>query len=135
MAVTGRPSTYTPEIAASICQLLSEGQPLRAICRLEGYPAWPTVYDWMKRDKELSIAIACARELGGDAIAEDTLQMIDADPERGPDGKVDQGWVHLQKLRVEHRLKLLAKWNPKRYGDRVDIGNADGQAFNITIAK
>ena len=135
MAVTGRPSTYTPEIAAAICQQLSEGMPLRAICRQEGFPAWPTVYDWMKRDKDLSIAIACARELGGDAIAEDTLNMIDADPERGPDGKVDQGWVQLQKLRVEHRLKLLAKWNPKRYGDRIDLGNADGQPFQITVAK
>ena len=86
---------------------------------MDDMPAWQTVYDWMNRDKELSVAIARARELGQDAIAEDTLQMVDSEPQRGPDGKIDPAWVQLQKLRVEQRLKLLAKWNPKRYGDRI----------------
>jgi len=33
---------------------------------------------------------------------------------------------------VEARLKLLAKWNPKKYGERVDVaGKAD---INLTIS-
>jgi hypothetical protein len=35
---------------------------------------------------------------------------------------------HIQrsKLRIETRLKLLAKWNPKKYGERVQVaGDAD----------
>jgi len=116
---TGRPTGYTPEVATEICQKLEEGIPLREICRQENFPAWRTVYDWMVRDEHLSASIARARELGQDAIAEDTLQIVDSEPERGPDGKIDAAWVQLQKVRVEQRLKLLAKWNPKRYGDRV----------------
>jgi hypothetical protein len=27
-----------------------------------------------------------------------------------------------RKLRIETRLKLLAKWNPKKYGDKVQVG-------------
>jgi hypothetical protein len=34
---TGRPSKYTKEMAEDICQQLSEGIPLREICRQEGY--------------------------------------------------------------------------------------------------
>jgi hypothetical protein len=102
---------------------------------MDGMPAWRTVYDWMKVDKDLSASIAHARELGQDAIAEDTLQIVDSKPERGPDGKIDPAWVALQKVRVEQRLKLLAKWNPKRYGDRIDLGNADGKPFSIELVK
>jgi hypothetical protein len=39
--------------------------------------------------------------------------------------------IEHRKLRIETRLKLLAKWNPKKYGDRLDIGNADGEPFKI----
>ena len=134
-AVTGRPSSFTPEKAQRIIEQLSDGIPLREICRQANMPAWQTVYDWMIQSESLSVAIARARELGQDAIAEDTLQIVDSEPERGPDGKIDPAWVALQKIKVEQRLKLLAKWNPKRYGDRVDIGNADDKPFQVLIAK
>ena len=29
------------------------------------------------------------------------------------------------------RLKLLAKWNPKKYGDRVDLGHEGGITLNV----
>ena len=30
-----------------------------------------------------------------------------------------------RKLQVETRLKLLAKWDPKRYGEKLALGGAD----------
>lgn len=102
-----------------MCEKLANGIPLREICRQDNMPHWSNVYEWMAKDQNLSVAIARARELGQDAIAEDTLMLVDAPPERGPDGKIDQGYVQWRKLQVEQRLKLLAKWNPKRYGDRI----------------
>jgi hypothetical protein len=39
---------------------------------------------------------------------------------------VDSGYVQWQKAKAEIALKLLAKWNPKRYGDRVQLaGDAE----------
>lgn len=132
----GRPSKYTPEIAEEICKQLADGIPLRQICRQEGFPAWQTVYDWMYRDDALgeegvglSRAIAHARELGQDAIAEDIFNEVCMEPERilsEGGGRIDSGYVQLIKARAEIKLKLLAKWNPKRYGDRVQVaGDAD----------
>jgi len=117
----GRPSKYTPEIAEEMVQRLSEGEPLRQICRDAHMPEWRTVYDWMYRNEDLSAAIAHARELGQDAIAEDIMREISEDPERilsEGGGRIDSGYVQLIKARAEIKLKLLAKWNPKKYGDR-----------------
>lgn len=120
----GRQSTYTPEIAAKICERLADGEPLRAICRDEGMPAWRTVYDWLTENTDFAARFARARELGHDAIAEDTIAMIDEPPGRTETehgDKVDPGHVQWQKNRVEQRLKLLAKWSPKKYGDKLEI--------------
>lgn len=125
----GRPSKYTPELAAEICERLSNGEPLRQICRDDHMPAWQKIYEWMARDPQLSGAIAQARDLGGDAIAEDCMRIMEEPPDyivSENSQRVDPGYVQWQKNRVELRLKLLAKWNPKKYGDRiVHAGDAD----------
>lgn len=126
---TGRPSKYTPELAAEICERLSNGEPLRQICRDEHMPAWQKIYEWMAKDAELSGAIARARVMGYDAIAEETLLIADT-PEWGltesvgPNGQTvtKQDMLGHRKLRIETRLKLLAKWDPKRYGERLSLG-------------
>ena len=133
---TGRPSKYTKEIAEQMCELLSDGVPLREICRREGFPAWQTVYDWMYRDDALgdegvglSRAIARARDIGYEAIAEECLIIADT-PKWGQkqvmsdDGATTtiEDMLGHRKLQIETRLKLLAKWNPKKYGDKVQVG-------------
>jgi hypothetical protein len=35
----------------------------------------------------------------------------------------DSEWISRSRLRVETRLKLLAKWDPKRYGDKSLLGS------------
>ena len=126
----GRTSTYDPHIARIMCEKLSEGIPLRQICREnEGFPAWRTVYDWMRKDPDLATAIAHARDVGYDAMAEECLDIADnagndwmerLDAEGRPVGwQVNGDNIQRSKLRIETRLKLLAKFNPKKYGDKV----------------
>lgn len=125
-----RKSTYCPETARQMCEQLSDGIPLRQICRQEGFPAWQTVYDWMWRDPDLAGAIARAREVGQDAIAEDIYRQIEAPPARIEDeqgrSRIDPGYVQWIRVQAEVKLKLLAKWNPKRYGDRVSLAGDAG---------
>jgi hypothetical protein len=132
-------SKYTVEIAREICRQLAEGVPLREICRQDGMPEWRTIYDWMVKDDAavaagggagLSASIARAREIGYDAMAEDCLRIADdaandwMETEHGL--KLNAEHVQRSKLRIETRLKLLAKWNPKKYGERVAVaGDAD----------
>ena len=147
---TGRPSKYTPEIAQEMCNRLAEGEPLRQICRTEGFPAWQTVYDWMYRDDALgekgvglSGAIARARELGYDAMAEECLIIadnhqlgmkeittVDAKGNESVSYSREDMLGH-RKLQIETRLKLLAKFNPKKYGDRLALAGDASSPIKI----
>ena len=91
-------------------------------------PPWRNVYFWMERDEELAAHIARAREIGQEAMAEKAYEEMYDEPERilsEGGGKIDPGYVQLVKARAEITLKLLAKWNPKRYGDRVAVTGAE----------
>jgi hypothetical protein len=35
--------------------------------------------------------------------------------------QLDREHVQRSKLRIETRLKLLAKWNPKKWGDKLEL--------------
>lgn len=131
-------SLYTPEVLAIITEGLSEGRPLTEICR-EGkannpsFPAPRTVRDWEAKMPEVAAAIARAREIGEYALAEECLEIADDSRNDWMDRKAEEGdekalqynGEHVQrcKLRIETRLKLLAKFNPKRWGDRVQHAN------------
>jgi len=132
---TGRPSKYDPEIARQICEQLSEGIPLRQICRdNEGFPAWRTVYDWMGRDADLSASIARARDIGYDALAEECLLIADTPQFGQKQVMTDEGTATTiedmlghRKLQIETRLKLLAKFHPTKYGDKTIVaGDPNG---------
>lgn len=134
---TGRPVEEVPDrFAAEICAWISDGKPLREYCRQEGKPAWQTVYDWLVKDAEFARRFARARDIGTDAIAEETLDLIDAVPATAVSNggvRVDPGHVQWIKNRVELRLKLLAKWNPKRYGDKVDVTSGDKPVAGVVL--
>lgn len=116
------PSKFTQELFDEICARLSKGEPLAQICRDEGMPIAGTVRDWCDKDERLAIAYARARDEGFDAIALDALRIVDEEPERYATelgARIDPGSVQWAKNRSEQRLKLLAKWDPKRYGDKI----------------
>ena len=118
----------SPDVRARIITGISEGIPLAVICREDGMPSVTTVWNWEQEDAELSESIARARLIGFDAIAAEALQIADTpvigeeitDSEDGRTIKRADMLGH-RKLQVETRLKLLAKWDPKRYGDRPEI--------------
>ena len=118
----------SPEIRERIITGISEGIPLAVICREDGMPSVTTVWNWEQEDAELSESIARARLIGFDAIAAEALQiadtpMIGEEITDSADGRTVKRADMLghRKLQVETRLKLLAKWDPKRYGDRPEI--------------
>ena len=125
----GRPSKFTQELAGEICNRLSQGEPLAQICRDEHMPGYRTVSDWKAAHDSFSAEFARAREDGFDSIAMDCLDIADnlsQDTIVTDTGeRANTEWISRSKLRVETRLKLLAKWDPKRYGERLAIGGAD----------
>jgi len=129
MAKTGRPSTYTPEIAATICTRISQGQPLRAIAATEKIDI-STVYDWLGRHPSFAEQYARAREEQADTLADEIAALADEEPRMVVDDKgvarIDSAWVQWQKNRVEARKWVAAKLKPKKWGERIQVaGDAD----------
>jgi hypothetical protein len=120
-------SLYSPELVDAICARLETGETMADICRGDGMPAYRTVKDWIDTKPQVSAAIARAREIGFDAIAASCLAIADgpAEVQGNPCGSED---VQRDKLRIWSRLQLLAKWDPKRYGDKaaIDHTSSDG---------
>lgn len=119
----GRPPEPVPQDKVeAICEWIAQGQTLRQWCRDNGVH-YSTVYLWMEKDKDFAQRFAHAREIGTDCIADDALEIIDTVPEMtgGESPKYDSAHVAWLRNRAEYRLKLLAKWNPKKYGDRTTL--------------
>jgi hypothetical protein len=112
------------KLADLIIEELTAGKPLRQICR-EQAVGKSAVYDWLDDDAELLGRFARARERGGHEIADECLEIAD-DREEDPASR---------RVRIETRLKLLAKWNPKMYGDtsKLALTGADGGAIKHEV--
>lgn len=122
------PHEERPAVIAGLEAWLSEGKTLRDFCRQEGKPSYSTIYAWLEEDKDAAERIARARQLGFDAIAQECLEIADdgsndwmqtTGRDKEPGWQLNGEHVQRSKLRVWSRLQLLAKWDPKRYGDRM----------------
>lgn len=100
---------------------------------LEGLLSSETFYKWISEDEELSKRYARACENRQDALFDEILEIADNDnPDLSiVDGNVvvDGQAVQRSKLRIDARKWMLAKMNPKKYGERVDV-NHGGQEGN-----
>src|ERR1700733_7129862 len=74
---TGRPTTFTEELANVICERLINGQSLRMICRDPVTPGRPTVLRWLAQHQPFQRQYALAREMQADAVADEILEIAD----------------------------------------------------------
>jgi hypothetical protein len=126
MAERGRPSIFSEELAARICERLAAGETLRAICRDDGMPAPSTVIGWTYADEAFSEQYAKARQHGYQFMADELLEIADdgsndwMERQDGENAGYQFNGEHFQRsrLRVDTRKWLLSKALPKVYGDR-----------------
>jgi hypothetical protein len=128
----GRPDTFSMKTFDEVIERLSMGEPLAAICRDKHMPALRTFYTWKDRSPELAARFAHARDDGFDQIALETLKIADTPVEATIERSTASGLevtrqdaLGHRKLQIETRLKLLAKWDPRRYGEKLAIGGAE----------
>lgn len=124
-------STYTSDKGNAICEALASGRSLLSICKELGI-AYMTAYDWERTVPEHAVNSARAREIGCHALADQTLEIADdarndwideraGDDEGAARAKANGEQVQRSRLRIDTRLRLLGKWLPKVYGDKVDL--------------
>jgi hypothetical protein len=126
--------TSREAIVEAALECLANGETLSDFCRQPGRPDRRTITRWVAADPVLQSRFTEARRLGHDVIAEATLQLADAPLPAGPDGRIDPALVQQRRLQVDTRLRLLAKWDTARYGDKAQVRGAGRGALDAAPA-
>lgn len=114
--MTGRPSSFTQEIADEICERLAKGDPMARICEDEAMPCYTTVWKWEKDHPEFAKASAHARVSGTHFMADDCIRIADAEDIEAAD----------KRIMIDTRIRLIGKWNARGYGDKVALTGEGG---------
>lgn len=120
------PIDYADTLEAQmIVDYVASGMTVTRACKILGINRRQDIYRHMERSERFRDAMEKARLDGYDAIAEQTVEIADDDSQDivetrfGP--KFNKEFAARSKLRVETRLKLLAKWHPKKYGEKLQV--------------
>lgn len=105
----GRPSDYSPELAAAICARIAEGASIRKVCQADDMPCTTSVFVWLGKHPEFAeqYARACAdrREVRKEQLFDVPLDP-EIDPARG-------------RLLSDNIKWVLAKEEPRKYGEKI----------------
>lgn len=119
-----RTSKITAEHVKSIFEQLEQGVSLRKACDKEGVKN-NTFLDFISKDKDLAEQYARSRQKGQDARFED---MLDYARESKDD-------PYTKKLYIDTLKWVLAKQQPKKYGDKLEVDGKNIAPTTIIIKR
>lgn len=125
---TGRPSSYTDEVAADICAMIAEGRSLKSICSDEGMPHMSTVFRWLGVHETFRDNYARARDAQADVFADEMTDIADF-------ADMDAAAVAKARLQIDTRKWVASKLKPKKYGDKLGLTDGDGGSIRVNIVK
>ncbi len=119
----GRPRKYSEEIAAEICERLSNGESLIKICQYSHLPAMSVVQKWVLEDYQgFAESYARARAMQAEFLAEQIIEISDND---GRDSAHNRNSIDARKW-------YLSKVMPKKYGEAKTVTHAGEMTVNQT---
>jgi hypothetical protein len=120
-----RPTIYTQELFARICDRMAAGESLIRISDDPDMPAANTVYNWLSNQPALQESYIAARELQADRYAQ---MMLDAAFDTQGDvicdeygnEKPNHEFIQRSKLKVDVLKWHASRLAPKKYGDKIE---------------
>jgi hypothetical protein len=140
----GRPSTFDPQIANQICEMLASGLSLRAICQEPQMPPEATVRSWVVYDYQgFAAQYTHARTIGLDCLADRVIELAEnpvvaVKHVQKADGGIEittGDAVDRSRLAVDTLKWYLCKLAPKRYGERLELAGDKGAPLTITVVR
>ena len=126
----GRPSSYTPEMAAVICDQLTNGTPKFAQdCLARRHASYSYRYGMAVQTPGVLLHNThVARNAQLDLMAEDITEIADSTA-----GCESQAEVASARLRFDARRWYLSKLAPKKYGDQLPADNREPAKIEVSI--
>jgi hypothetical protein len=121
----GRPTDYSPELTARICERLAIGESLRSICRDDEMPSMASIFLWLGKHPEFSEQYTRAREAQAEAHADRIVEIADDDT-LDPNHK---------RIMVDARKWVASKLKPKRYGDKAEVEHSGNVGLTVNVLR
>jgi hypothetical protein len=126
---------YDPLKAQMVCELLEsqedDCQSLRQCCAKVGV-APSTFLRWCDENEDLAERYARADRIATEIQFERLNELNEVMPPM-VDGRVDNGWVQWQRMRIDNRKWALSKRRPSKYGEKVAVGGDPGNPIQHKV--
>lgn len=125
---TGRPSSYTQDLAERVCVLIAQGDSVAKIGEMDGMPDARTIFRWLAsnaggdEDDPASFRQQYMRARASRADAR--FERLDEIMELVGKGKLDPAAARVMMDAIKWQS---GKENAKRYGEKVQLADADGE--------
>jgi len=121
----GRPTDYSLELTAAICERLAVGESLRSICRDDEMPSMASIFLWLSKHPEFSEQYARAREAQAESHADRIVEIAD-------DDTIDPNH---KRIMVDARKWVASKLKPKRYGDKAEVEHKGDVGLTVVVKR
>jgi len=121
----GRPSKYSPALAAEICRRVADKRSISSVGRDADMPDRFLIHIWLKRHSEFRNMMDIAQQIRTEAIDDECFEIAD-------ETAVNIVEVSHARLKIDQRYKWLASVSPRhKTGPQVSVGVFSG----VDIAK
>ena len=119
-----------------ILEIVERHKSARAACKKHDVKT-SSFLRWVRESEEIANKYMRAMELRQDALFDEIIEIADSqenDVSIDADGNkiINHNIVQRNKLQIDARKWSLAKMNPRKYGDKVDV-TTDGEKINQII--
>lgn len=117
-----------PEAIEELCEFIAGGgatHNLNVWCETNDFN-YTTVLKWLATDKKRQALYDQARDLRADAIFDEIVTVANEPVPSNNFGNLDSGAVADKRLRIDTLKWMAGRLAPKRYGDKVQVGGAEG---------
>jgi hypothetical protein len=122
------------KIFKEIITKIEEGASLRSILIDKDMPNRNTFFEWLDKDEIKANQYARAMDIRTELKFESIEQDYSEEPQRDPEsGRIDSGWVQLQRLKIDAKKWELSKLKPKKYGDKMDLTSDGDKIVSNTL--
>ena len=113
------------------------GEPMAKIVQSAHMPDYVTIYRWLREKPDFQQRYADARKDGAHCLADQIQDIVDTEPlavfdEQG-NKRYDAGSIAHNRLRMDARKWLAAKYLPKVYGDKTILAGDAEAPLAVTV--